>query len=272
MSIGARTRLAVVLGHPVEHSRSPAVHNAAFAELGIDAVYLALDTPADELATVVRALSAVGALGASVTVPHKQAVLPLCDEVSAAARAIGAVNTLELRGGRIVGHNTDADGFVDSLQDAGFTVNGRRAVLLGGGGAARAVDFGLRHAGAQVGAIVARAPESIDFGQALPWTDAGLAQALGDCDLLVDCTSIGLSPASEAKLPARIPLEQLEPGACVATLIYHRETALLEAARARGLATVDGAGMLLFQAARAFAIWTGRTGPIEVMRAALRSQ
>lgn len=272
MSVTSATRLAAVLGWPVAHSKSPALHNAAFAASGVDAVYLALAVAPERLEAAVAGLRAVGALGASVTVPHKRAVLACCDRVDPVAARIGAVNCLELAtDGALVGHNTDAAGFVDALQEGlGRSASGARAVLLGGGGAARAVAEGLREAGAGSIEVVARTPAKVDWIEAAPWTADELGARLAGCDLLVDCTSVGLSAESEARLPAPVPLEALPGEAAVATLVYHRETALLAAARRRGLATLDGAGMLVHQGARAFSIWTGLQAPIDVLWRAMR--
>jgi shikimate dehydrogenase len=148
VTITAATRIAAVLGWPVSHSKSPALHNAAFAAAGIDAVFVALPVPPAELAPVIRALAATGALGASVTIPHKEAALAACTRVDPLAARTGAVNCLVFAGGDVVGHNTDAGGFVDALAEAGIAARGR-AVLLGGGGAARAVAAGLAAAGAR---------------------------------------------------------------------------------------------------------------------------
>lgn len=269
-TVGPRSRVGAVIGWPVEHSRSPALHNAAFAAAGIDAVFVALPVAPGGAAAAVRGMASLGFLGASVTVPHKQAVMAACDRLDPSAEVVGAVNCLCFDAGSVIGHNTDAGGFADALAAiATGDPAGRRAVLLGGGGAARAVAAGLRGAGAQI-AVIARAPRRVDWIEAAPWTAATLDDALPDCDILVDCTSAGLSAERENQLPAPVPVEALPPSAIVATLVYHRETALLAAARARGLATVDGAGMLVHQGARAFTLWTGRAAPVDAMWRAMR--
>jgi shikimate dehydrogenase len=283
MRVSAATRVAAVIGDPVAHSRSPDLHNAAFAAAGLDAVFVAWRVAPADLAAAVAGFRALGLLGASVTVPHKQAVAALCDRLAAPADTIGAVNCLafERAGGgvRVIGHNTDAGGFVDSLRhDAAFEPAGCRAVLLGAGGAARAVHAGLVAAGVDRVAVVARRPDEAVWARAPqrahsrvhPWTEASLAGVLPGCDLLVDCTSLGLDPAREAQAPAPVPVAALSDHTVVATLVYHREPALLGAARARGLRVVDGAGMLVHQGARAFALWTGQDAPIDAMWAAMR--
>jgi shikimate dehydrogenase len=261
------TRLAAVLGDPITHSRSPELLNAAFRAAGLDAVMVPLGVSAADLGTVVAALSAVRALGASVTVPHKVAVAALCHELSPAARAIGAVNCLAFSGGRVHGHNTDAPGFIDGLGEAGVDPRGATAVLLGGGGAARAVAHGLAEAGAAV-VVVARDPARVPWIAAEPWTAPGLSAALARADLLVDCTAASLGP-DEAAVVASLPLAALRPAARVATLVYHRSTLLIERARSRGHATIDGRAMLVHQGARALSIWTGAPAPIGAMTAAL---
>jgi shikimate dehydrogenase len=265
VTITGTTRLAAVLGHPVEHSRSPQLLNAAFAAAGIDAVMVPLGVPPEDFGAAIAGLRAVRALGASVTVPHKLAAAAACDELSAAARAIGAVNCLTFDGGRLAGHNTDAGGFVDGLAAAGFAPSGARALLLGGGGAARAVAHGLREAGAAAD-VIARSPDRVSWTRARPWIDAELREGFARADLIVDCTAAALAGgADEAAFVGGLPLAALRPAAWVATLVYHRRTILLERATARGHSTVDGRAMLVHQGARAFAIWTGRPAPLDAM-------
>ncbi|MBK9034742.1 MAG: shikimate dehydrogenase [Myxococcales bacterium] len=259
-------RLAAVLGWPIEHSRSPAMHDAAFAAVGLDAVMVPLPVRPERLADAVRGLAAVDALGASVTVPHKAAVAALCDEQTPLAVAIGAVNCLAFVDGEVVGHNTDAGGFVDGLRAAAVPLDARPALVLGAGGAARAVVAGLAAAGVAT-IVVARRPAEVAWTAARPWAE--LAALLPRAGIVVDCTSAGLDPAADAALAASVPLAAAAADATVATLVYHRPTALLRAAAARGLATVDGRAMLLHQATRAFAIWTGHPAPTAIMRAAL---
>lgn len=271
MTIGARTRFAAVLGCPVEHSKSPAIHNAGFRAAGIDAVYVALEVLPADLGTVVKGLGAAGMLGASVTVPHKTAVMDFCDEISDTARAIGAVNTLvRNEAGGLIGHNTDAPGYVRSFdEETGSSIAGRHVVLLGGGGAARAVAQGVAEAGAASVQVIVRSPDKLSWTQASPWTSDVLKKACQSCGLLVDCTSMGLNEGSEAKIPEPIPTTELPKDAIVSTLVYHRETALLRDAKAQGLTTLNGAGMLLYQGAIAFELWTGTPAPIDVMRKAM---
>lgn len=266
--IRGTTRLAAVIGWPVEHSRSPQLLNAAFEATGIDAVMVPIAVPPAGFAEVIAGLRAMGALGASVTVPHKLAAAALCDSIVRDARDIGAVNCLQLDGDQLVGHNTDRSGFVDALVAAGFAQRGVRAVLLGAGGAARAVAHGLQAIGSVD--VIARDPAKVGWARALPWTTQALADAFAGADLVVDCTPIGLgTPAAEHGWVDALPLDQLRSTAWVATLVYHRPTLLLERARDCGHPAVDGRAMLVHQGARAFTIWTGVAAPVTVMTQAL---
>jgi shikimate dehydrogenase len=268
--IRGTTRLAAVLGFPVEHSRSPQLLNAAFAAAGVDAVMVPLGVAPDDFTTAVAGLRATRALGASVTVPHKLAAVAVCDELAAAARAIGAVNCLRFDGDRIIGHNTDEGGFVDGLAAAGFDPRGKRTVLLGAGGAARAVAYGLLAAGVPDGglAVIARRPELVPWARASPWTAEHLREAFAGADLVVDCTPAALGEGEAAFVDA-LPLDALRATAWAATLVYHRRTIWLERASARGHSIVDGRAMLVHQGARAFTIWTGLPAPVGAMARAL---
>ena len=283
-AINPTMRLAAVLGWPIGHSRSPQIMNAAFAALGIDALLVAIGVPPDGLAAAVAGLRSQRALGASVTIPHKLAVIALCDEISDAARAIGAVNCLQFAGEQLIGHNTDEGGFTDGLVASGWPkaaiasggsrVNGpsrtggpSRAVVLGAGGAARAVTYALR--GAHEVDVIARRPNDVVWTAARPWTELELRDRFEHADLVIDCTSLGLGGPDEIAVTNALPLDALPPEAWVATLVYHRSTRLLERARELGHPTLDGRPMLVHQAARAFTIWTGQAAPIAIMTAAL---
>jgi shikimate dehydrogenase len=266
MNITGSTKLVAVLGWPVEHSRSPAMLNAAFTADVIDAVMVPIGVSADGLAAVVAGLRAANALGASVTIPHKLAVAQLCDELSPEAKAIGAVNCLRI-GEQIVGHNTDCDGFLDALTAAGCELRGKRVILLGAGGAARAVAYAVR--GARAIEVIARNPVTVGWAQAWPWTDENLRDCFARADVVVDCTSACMHPDSDLTFTESLPLDALPTGAWFATLIYHRATSLLERVSSLGYSTLDGRSMLVHQGARAFTIWTGMPAPIAVMTRAL---
>ncbi|GAB4537085.1 MAG: shikimate dehydrogenase [Anaerolineae bacterium] len=277
-AITGHTTLVGVMGWPVKHSLSPAMHNAAFAELGLDWVYVPLPVYPDHVGEALRGLRALGFAGANVTVPHKQAVLAHLDEVGRAAQVIGAVNTIVVRDGVLYGDNTDAAGFLASLRETGFDPAGTYCALLGAGGAARAVAHALAEAGAlQVSVYnrsfsrardlcrdMAKFHSSVRFE---PGSLKDVASIQDDIDLLVNATSLGMWPAIEASpWPGELPIPA---HLTVCDLVYNpQETLFLSQARAVGAEIVGGLGMLVHQGAAAFEMWTGRPAPLETMRAA----
>jgi shikimate dehydrogenase len=251
--------LTGVLGFPVAHSRSPAMMNAAFAELGMGWRYVLLPIPPPRFAETVRALPRSGYRGANVTLPHKLSAHDVADQLTEAAAAIGAVNTLVFEpNGRILGDNTDAGGFIDAL---GIDPAGRRALVLGAGGAGRAVVWALREAGAEVAVWNRSAKRAADLAD-----DLGVrAVTEGErADILVNATSVGLHGEDPA---AELPLG---PAEIVVDLVYGSEpTSLARWAEARGARVVNGLEMLVRVGARSFELWTSRPAPLEAMRAAL---
>ena len=266
--ISAATRLAGVIGDPVRHSLSPTLHNAAYRALGLDWVFLAFEVPDGRAPGALSAARAFGLVGLSVTMPHKRAMAELCDDLSPQAAALRSVNTVTLRpDGYAVGETTDGAGFLRSLADAGVDPGGRSVVILGAGGAARAVARALRDANATV-AVAARRPEAAAEVGGAPVAWADRADAVAAADLVVNATPVGM--AGDSSLP--IPPEVLGPSHVVADLVYEpRETPLLAAARARGARVVPGLGMLVYQAALQVERWTGRAAPIDAMRTAAAS-
>lgn len=265
-----------MLGHPVGHSLSPAMHNAALREMGVDGVYVAFDvTPAD-LPEAVRGLQALGVRGVNCTIPHKEALVPLVDELSADAEVIGAVNTLLFQEGRVLGHNTDAPGFLAALKAAGGEPAGKRVLVLGAGGSARAVVVALAREGAEV-LLANRTPErAAELAEHVQEKIAGarirplalepreLAAAAAEAELIVNTTSLGMSPRTGEMAP--VPPEAFHSGHLVYDLIYNpQETELLRTARERGARTAHGAGMLARQGALSLELWTGRPAPAELM-------
>ena len=270
-----------IFGWPVAHSKSPQMHESAAQALGIALRYERFEVAPEGLAEAVRAKHAAGIDGYNLTVPHKVAIMSLVDEVAPAARAIGAVNTVVRRGGRYLGDNTDAPGFVRSLDDAGIQLRGANVVVLGAGGAARAAVVGLADAGAAEIRVLSRRPEQSKalcrsladaVGcnlEAAPLGEAG--RYFGGASLLVQATSATLESNPDAQAFAdSLPIEALPEGAAVVDMVYKPlETTLLARANARGLPTIDGLGMLLHQGAIAFEMWTGFAPPLDVMRSAL---
>ncbi|CAN5892127.1 shikimate dehydrogenase [soil metagenome] len=270
--ITGKTKLAAVIGWPIEHTKSPQMLNAAFGAAGVDAVLVPMAIEPQHLAAAITSMRTIGVIGASVTVPHKIAAVASCDELSAAAKATGAVNCLQFVDGRVVGNNTDADGFLDGLTASGFDLRGKRVVILGAGGAARAIAYAVR--GGRAIEVVARDPSKVTWATAWPWDPEHLRDTFARADLVVDTTPVALagSPqalAEEVAWVDSLPLASLRPHTCVASLVYHRVPRLLERAAVLGYSTLDGRAMLVHQGARAFTLWTGVAAPIEIMRTAL---
>lgn len=268
--MSGETRLCAVIGDPVRHSRSPRLHNAAYEALGLDRVYLALPVPAGRGAAAVRAIADLGIDGLNVTMPHKEDAAAACDDLSADAAALRSVNTVVRRpDGSLHGDSTDGEGFLRSLADAGCDPDGLRALVVGAGGAARAVTLALGRSGARV-VVAARRPDAAARAAALA-PAAGVVDldaidgVAAESDLVVNATPLGMAgerfPVSDSVWSARH---------WVCDLVYHPEvTPLLGAAGAAGARPVGGLGMLLHQAAVAFELHTGLPAPLEAMRAAL---
>lgn len=276
-------KYAGVIGYPVKHSLSPQMHNAAFEALSIEAHYALWETPPDELAARVASLRAPEMYGANVTIPHKEAIPPLLDEIDPQAARIGAVNTIVNRAGRLIGYNTDAPGFLRALQETAgptFTLQGKHVVMLGSGGAARGAAFALleSHVGAltivgrteaHIEALIVRLRQSASTSdlQGALFVSNEAQRALEQADVLVNTTSVGLKEGDETLL---IKAELLAPATLVMDMVYNRaQTPLLRAAAARGCLVLNGLSMLLYQGTLAFELWTGRDAPVATMRAAL---
>ncbi len=272
----AATRRVVLIGHPLGHSVSPAFQNAAFAASGIDARYALADVPPEDVERTVASLRTDAMLGANVTVPYKRDVIPFLNALSDDARALGAVNTIVNHAGRLSGLNTDVPGFAADLRAHDVVMQGRVVVLLGAGGAARAVAAALTAMGVGHLAIanrsIARAREITDqyptVCTAYTLGSDALHDILPGAALLVNATSVGLHGDATPLDDAALAL--LPPAAVVYDLIY-RPTALLRYAAERGYRTIDGLGMLVHQGALAWEAWTGQPAPINVMWVAARA-
>jgi shikimate dehydrogenase len=264
--MAAEPRRAGVIGHPIAHSRSPAMHAAAYAELGMDWEYVAVDVPPARLAEFVAGMEGAGFAGVNVTIPHKLAVIPMCDEVAPEARTAGSVNTLLVRDGAVHGHSTDGRGLLWALGDT----EPADALVLGAGGAARAAVAALRDAGWRV-AVSARRPEAAaELGaEVAPWPPDRTAS------LIVNATPLGQpeTPAPDANVSVPIDTTALGLGVTVVDLAYRgdgAETALCTIARERGARVVDGLEVLIGQGIYAFELLTGRPAPVEAMRRGAR--
>ena len=268
----ASTRFAGVIGWPVGHSLSPSMHNAAFRALGLDWAYLAFPIAPEHLEPAVRGLFDAGCSGLSVTIPHKQAVIACCDEVTPAVEAIGAANTLvPLGDGRVRGDNTDAEGFLRALDEAApVDLAGQDVLMIGAGGAARAIAFALAGRGARLRVANRTADRAAALGEPVEFTRDAMERAAAECALVVNATSLGMGTD---EVPAELPVDSLGPGTVAYDIVYRQEpTPWLRAAADAGARTVDGLGMLLHQGAAAFAQWTGTEPPVDAMRAGLTAR
>ncbi|MBF0400878.1 MAG: shikimate dehydrogenase [Magnetococcales bacterium] len=274
------TRLIGVIGHPVSHTLSPALHNPALAWLGLNMRYLAFHVHPAQLETAVRGFAAIGMVGFNATVPHKEALLPLMDWLDPLAQRIGAVNTVSIDpDGTLRGYNTDAYGFIDALQETDtlpqpLDLSSSSVLVLGAGGAARGVVVGLLEAGARQIAVANRTPARAEqliadlrpcYPQAnltpLPLEADQLP--LESCDLLVNTTLLGLQ-GEEIQV---VEMPRLPTTALVYDIVYTpKETPLLRAAKQQGLVTLNGLGMLIHQGSRAFELWTGQKMPVAAVR------
>ncbi len=271
-----------IIGHPVSHALSPYLHTAAFKALGLDCSYEAVDTSPEDLATTIHKLRDEGIAGFNVTVPHKEAIIPLIDSLDDAARGVGAVNTVTITAGKLAGTNTDVYGFIKLAEPLAPAIAGKHVAVLGAGGAARAVLYALtsefrperitlfnrtldraeRLASEFTTEKILITPESL--------FQEDLKKLFGEVSVIINTTSVGMKPYTDAT-----PLDEVKfgKGQAVIDLIYTPpETALLKAAREAGATGVNGLEMLLYQAARAFGIWTGKEMPMDAVKKAVESQ
>ena len=273
--IGGATHVAGIIGWPVDHSLSPAIHNAAFAAAGLDWVYVPLPVPPRELSRALAGLDALGIDGANVTMPHKTEAADLIQDLSDDARALRAVNTIVVRGDRVEGHNTDVGGFDRFLRgDAGFEPEGRSALLYGAGGAARACALALGRGGLAHLTVAARDEATTEGLRAIADETELLVEVVGAAgtagrrfDLVVNATPVGGKAEPEHRSHP-----DLDPSVVVVDLLYDPPvTPLQERANAAGATVFGGLGLLLHQAALSFELWTGTPGPLDVMSAAALS-
>lgn len=259
-----------VAGYPVAHSRSPAMHEAAYAKLGIDAVYQRLPIPPELFAETVRALPMSGFHGVNVTIPHKHAAAEIADELSPEAEAVGAANTLTFSGGRILADNTDAPGMIDAIDRP---VAGLRALVLGAGGTGRAASWALQDAGADVSVHNRTAERAVKLADDLGVAVAFETEGGEGFELIVNTTAVGMDASTgeqEALDALGLDLARLRPGTIVVDFVYRPGgSPLTTAARGHGLTVIDGDELLARQGALSFAIWFERPAPLAAMRQAL---
>ena len=282
MEVNAHTQFCGVIGNPVEHSLSPAIHNAAFQKLGLNFVYLAF--PVEAIGDALKGLRALGNFrGASVTIPHKVAAVPFLDTIEPTARHIGAINTIVATGGTLTGYNTDATGALRALREGAVALKGRQVVMLGSGGAARAIAFALG-AEAELDRLTVlgiddqeRTALARDLESKTGITvqescldERTLQTVLPDTHVLIHCTPMGMSPNVHA---TAVPAALLHAGLTVMDIVYNpRDTRLLQDAKKAGCRTIPGLEMFLHQAAAQFELWTNQIAPSDIMRSVLESR
>ncbi len=275
--ISGKTQICALIGDPVEHTMSPAMHNAAFKKLGLDYLYIPFRVKPEQLPQAVAGLRALNVRGFNVTIPHKVSVIPMLDSLDPLAEKIGAVNTVVNDNGKLMGYNTDAEGFLRALTDKGIGPQGKNIVVLGAGGASRAISYILAEKGARL-TILNRKLE-LDWARDIArlirkelgkyvrvgeLNSRNLSSALEKADILVNATSVGMSPSS-SKSP--VPAGLLPPRLVVFDIVYNpMMTRLLKEAKTAGAKVISGVDMLAWQGALAFEKWTGRPAPVDLMR------
>ena len=275
--ISGKTKICALIGDPVEHTMSPVMHNAAYKKLGLDYIYIPFRVAPEQLAAAVDGLRALNVKGFNVTIPHKVSIIPMLDGLDPLAEKIGAVNTVVNNDGELRGYNTDAEGFLRALLERGVEPGGKNVVVLGAGGASRAITYVLAEKNAAL-TILNRQLEldwaediaeliREDFGKVvrvLELCEEYLAEALEKADILVNATSVGMSPAvDESPVPAGL----LKDSLIVFDVVYNpMMTRLIREARAAGARTIGGIDMLAWQGALAFEKWTGQAAPLDLMR------
>jgi len=273
--ISGTTRICGVIGDPIEHTMSPVMHNAIFKETGMDYVYVAFQVKKEGLGEAIRGMRALNIRGLNVTIPHKVDIIPFLDELDPLAERIGAVNTVVNDDGVLTGYNTDAEGFLQALLEKGVEPRGKNVVVLGAGGASRAISFILAERGAdlvivnrtldkakecasRIGEVFQKEVKTLDFD------NESLARALAEADILVNATSVGMSPGVDV---SPVPSKLLDSRLVVFDIVYNPiKTKLLREAEAVGTKTVGGLNMLAWQGASALELFTGQKAPVNLMR------
>jgi shikimate dehydrogenase len=275
--ISGKTRLCGIIGDPVEHTMSPVMHNAAFRQMGVDYLYVPFKVKQEELARAIDGVRALNIRGLNVTIPHKVTVIQFLDKLDHLAEKIGAVNTIVNDDGVLTGYNTDGAGFLQALLEKGIEPRGKNIVILGAGGASRAISFSLADRGAHL-VILNRALE-LDWAEelasrisqifakeveALELNRESLARVLDRANIVVNATSVGMTPNIDE---TPVTSDLLKPGLIVFDIVYNPiKTRLLREAEAAGAKTISGLDMLVWQGALAFEKWTGLKAPVELMR------
>ncbi len=275
--ISGKTSVCGIIGDPIEHTISPAMHNAAFKELGIDYLYVPFRVKKEKLGRAVEGMRALNIRGLNVTIPHKVAIIPFLDKLDPLVEKIGAVNTVVNDEGALIGYNTDATGFLKALLERGVEPEGKNMVILGAGGASRAISFIITERGANL--VILNRQLELDWAEdiarrifqvfekevkALELSEKNLAMVLERADILINATSVGMSPNIDG---TPVPTKLLKPGLIVFDIVYNPiKTRLMRESEITGAQTIGGLDMLVWQGAIAFERWTGQKAPIDLMK------
>ena len=277
MSITGKTRLCGVIGDPIEHSLSPILHNAAFNSLKLDYAFLAFKVKPAEVGNAISGMRALGIVGLNVTMPHKKSVISHLDEIDQTAKFLSAVNTIHNKNGKLFGFNTDGVGALKALKENGVNPAGKKVLLLGSGGAARAIAYALAKEADELVVLNRTVEQAKELASLLnrtfskkvvadSLTPSAIQENLRGCDILVNATSVGMKPNANQSV---IAPEWLKPNLAVMDIVYNPiETKLAKDAKSAGAKVVSGVEMLIYQGAASFEIWTGKSAPVEVMRKA----
>jgi shikimate dehydrogenase len=281
MEVSGRTKVCGVIGYPIKHTFSPTIHNAAFAHLKLDFVYVAFQVKTEELENAISGVRSLGIHGLNVTMPHKNAVVRYLNEMDPTAKFMRGVNTILNNNGRLVGFNTDGVGAMNALKENGVNLNGKKMLLLGAGGAANAIAFEAAQEVEEL-TILNRTPEKAKKlaeilvrkfrkrieGNSL--SEPNINKALQNTNVLINATSVGMHPNVDRSLVAP---EWLRSDLCVMDIIYNPlETKLAKDARSKGAKVIDGIEMLIYQGAASFEVWTNHAAPVKVMKQAISNQ
>ncbi len=271
MDVSGKTKITGIFGNPIEHTLSPLMHNSAFRDLGLDMCYVPFRVSPEDLPDAVRSVRSLNLLGVNITVPHKENVIPLLDEVNEEAAFIGAVNTIVNSEGKLTGYNTDGRGFISSLSEQDILINDKDIVIIGTGGAARAVSYYLSEKASKLSLFDIDQPKAEKLATDLNKIRNNIAllgdiENIGKPDIIINATPLGMKPDDPLPLdPVHISSDM-----AVCDLVY-RNTKLLQEAARKGAKTINGSGMLLWQGVLAFELWTGVKPPVDLMRSMLLS-
>lgn len=269
MNVSGKTKITGIFGYPIEHTLSPVMHNTAFKELGLDNCYIPFLVRPEDLTYAVQSVKALNMLGVNVTVPHKENVIPLLDKIDKEAAFIGAVNTITNVDGILTGHNTDGRGFMSSLKEEGVSVEGKDVLIVGTGGACRAISYYLSEKASKLSLFDIDRPKAEKLANDLKEIRNNIhlldrIQDTSKSDIIINATPLGMKPDD----PLPIDTDQIRSGMIVYDLVY-KNTALLQEASPKGAKVINGSGMLLWQAVLAFELWTGVRPPVDLMRSVL---